>query len=415
MIVYAGIKHPSFGQGSEALAELAGLTVQEKQVERISERIGKERVIERDRKVQAYLDLPLMKKVDSPVDRQVDLAVVEMDGGRLQIFDRRPAAVLTSEDKVEGQETDIDDDEANEEESPHGHWREDKIGVLMTMKSEISATDPCPEIPDHFVDPTRILKLAREIKSSISVPEGDQPEAADRTAESEPDTETTWTPRPQVRTTVATRAPAKKFKAILAQAAWALGFATAKRKAFVADGAAVNWTTHKRWFSDFVAILDFIHVLSYIFAAATAGRSFRDGWEAYTDWIQKVWSGKVEEVLVALELRQQELGQPTKDDPETSPRQIIATTIGYLQTHKDRMRYDVYRCAGLPLTSCHVESMVKLFNRRVKGTEKFWSETGAEAVLQLRADYLSETEPLREFWERRQAEATGRRNFRRAI
>lgn len=146
-----------------------------------------------------------------------------------------------------------------------------------------------------------------------------------------------------------------------------------------------------------------------------AGRSFRDGWNAYADWIQKVWSGKVEEVLVALESRQQELGQPTKDDPETSPPQIIATTIGYLQTHKDRMRYDVYRCAGLPLTSCHVESMVKLFNRRVKGTEKFWSETGAEAVLQLRADYLSETEPLREFWERRQAEATGRRNFRRAV
>jgi hypothetical protein len=414
MIVYAGIKHPSFGQGSEALAELAGLTIQEKQVERISERIGKERVIERDRKVQAYLNLPLMKKVDSPVDRQVDLAVIEMDGGRLQIFDRRAAATLASEDELEGQETDIDDEETDEEEPRHGHWREDKIGVLMTMTSEVSATDPCPEIPEHFVDPTRILKLAREIKSSISVPEGDFPEAADGTAELEPDTETTWTPRPQVRTTVATRAPAKKFKVILAQAAWALGFATAKRKAFVADGAAVNWTTHKGWFSDFVAILDFIHVLSYIFAAAMAGRSFRDGWEAYVNWIQKVWSGKVEEVLVGLESRQQELGQPTKDDPETSPRQIIATTIGYLRTHKDRMRYDVYRCAGLPLTSCHVESMVKLFNRRVKGTEKFWSETGAEAILQLRGDYLSENEPLQEFWERRQAEATGLRNFRRA-
>ena len=77
------------------------------------------------------------------------------------------------------------------------------------------------------------------------------------------------------------------------------------------------------------------------------------------------------------------------------------------------MRYDAYRRAGLPLTSCHVESTVKLFNRRVKGTEKFWSEEGAEAILQLRSDYLSETEPLKGFWERRQAEATGRRNFRR--
>jgi hypothetical protein len=302
-----------------------------------------------------------------------------------------------------------------EEEEPHqGHWREDKIGVLMTMTSTVSTTDPCPKIPEHFVDPTRILKLVREIKSGVSVPERDEPEAAKEAAESKPDVEATWIPQPKIRTTVATRAPAKRFKAILAQAAWALGFATASRKAFVADGAAVNWTTHKRWFSDFVAILDFIHALSYIFAAAMAGRTFRDGWQTYVGWIQEVWSGQVERVITALELRQAELGQATKDDAETSPRWVIATTLGYLQNHKDRMRYDAYRCAGLPLTSCHAESTVKLFNGRVKGTEKFWSEGGAEAILQLRSDYLSENQPLNDFWERRQAEATGRRNFRRA-
>jgi hypothetical protein len=412
MVVYAGIKHPSFSQGSEALAALAGLTIQEKQVERITKRIGQERVTERDREVKAYLDLPLMEKVRSPIDELVDLAVVEMDGGRLQIFDRRDATALSSEDKAQTQRTGRQDEEDEEEEPRHGHWREDKIGLLMTMTSEVSATDPCPEIPEHFVDPTRILKLVREIKSGVSVPERDEPEATEGVAEPELDAEATWTPRPELRTTVATRAPAKRFKAILAQAAWALGFATAKRKAFVADGAAVNWTTHKQWFSDFVAILDFIHALSYIFAAAMAGRSFRDGWETYVAWIQNVWSGQVERVICALELQQAELGQATKDDLETSLRKIIATTLGYLRTHKDRMRYDVCRCAGLPLTTCHAESTGKLFNRRVKGTEKFWSEEGAEAILQLRSDYLSETQPLRQFWERRQTEATGRRNFR---
>ena len=40
MIVYAGTKHPSFAQGSEALAELAGMSVAEKQVERVTRRIG---------------------------------------------------------------------------------------------------------------------------------------------------------------------------------------------------------------------------------------------------------------------------------------------------------------------------------------------------------------------------------------
>ena len=33
---------------------------------------------------------------------------------------------------------------------------------------------------------------------------------------------------------------------------------------------------------------------------------------------------------------------------------------------------------------------MKIFNRRVKGSEKFWSEAGAEAILQLRAAFLSE-------------------------
>ncbi len=186
----------------------------------------------------------------------------------------------------------------------------------------------------------------------------------------------------------------QRFGEILAWAAWARGFAAAGRKAFVADGASANWTIHKQWFSDYVAILDFIHALSYVFAAAMAGQGFRTGWEAYTAWIQQVWSGRVEEVIAALEVRQSELGAPEEADGETSPRRVVAEALTYLRNNKDRMRYDEYRKAGLPITSSHMESTVKMFNRRVKGTEKFWSEEGAEAILQLRADHLSETEPL---------------------
>jgi hypothetical protein len=62
-----------------------------------------------------------------------------------------------------------------------------------------------------------------------------------------------------------------------------------------------------------------------------------------------------------------------------------------------------------------VESMVKQVSRRVKGTEKFWGEEGAEAILQLRADSLSDGEVLEAFWQRRQAAATGQRTYRTAI
>ncbi len=54
-----------------------------------------------------------------------------------------------------------------------------------------------------------------------------------------------------------------------------------------------------------------------------------------------------------------------------------------------------------------------MINKRVKG-EKFWSEPGAEAILQLRADYLSETEAMTRFWKARQAQTSSGRAYRLA-
>ena len=65
------------------------------------------------------------------------------------------------------------------------------------------------------------------------------------------------------------------------------------------------------------------------------------------------------------------------------------------------------------LTSA-VESVIKMIDRPVKGSEKFWSEAGAEAILQLRADYLSETEVLPRFWSEREKQANAGRPYRRA-
>ena len=44
--------------------------------------------------------------------------------------------------------------------------------------------------------------------------------------------------------------------------------------------------------------------------------------------------------------------------------------------------------------SGRVESLVKQFNQRVKGTEKSWDEDQAEMILQLRAAQLSEDDRL---------------------
>ncbi len=408
-IVYAGTQFTSFAQGSGALNALGGLSVAIKQVERITEKIGWERVEQRDQAVDEFLALPLMDRCKSPVANPPPpstVATVMMDGGRLQILDRS---------KCDTDQTATSDDDPCDR---NGHWREDKIGLLMTMTSKVSISDPCPEIPENFVDPTRILKLTREIKGHVGGAKDESaeplaPETNSAAEEEQHQDAETARPKPRVRTMVATRERAQRFGEILAWAAWARGFAVAARKAFVADGATANWTIQKQWFSDYIPILDFIHALSYVFAAAIAGRGFRAGWEVYTALIQQVWSGRVEEVISALEIRQSELGTPEEADGETTPRRVVADALSYLRNNKDRMRYDQYRTAGLPITSSHMESTVKMFNRRVKGTEKFWSEKGAEAILQLRADHLSETEPLKRFWEDRQEAASGRRYYRR--
>ena len=135
--------------------------------------------------------------------------------------------------------------------------------------------------------------------------------------------------------------------------------------------------------------------------------------DSYREWIGWVWQGQVSLVIAALSQRQAELGLPEQDEAETSPRQVVRKTLTYLENHQDKMKYDAYRKDGLPLTSSLMESAVKQINQRVKGSEKFWSEAGSEAVLQLRADQLSDGEPLADFWQRRQATATGQRSYRR--
>ena len=203
-----------------------------------------------------------------------------------------------------------------------------------------------------------------------------------------------------VRSVAATREDIHVFGKQLAAAAWQRGFAAAPRKAFVGDGQDANWTVWRRHFSHYTPILDFIHAICYVFAAAVAGRPLRESGPIYCEWAQWVWSGEVQRVIEALRVRQQELGLPEKDEEE-SPRCKVADALRYLQNQESRMHYDAYRRMGLPITSSHIESTIKQINRRVKGTEKFWSEGGAEALLQLAADYLSETDPLATFWRER--------------
>ena len=76
------------------------------------------------------------------------------------------------------------------------------------------------------------------------------------------------------------------------------------------------------------------------------------------------------------------------------------------------MNYPKYRRLGLPVTSSLMESTIKQLSRRVKGTEKFWNKSTTEAILQLGADFLSDSQPLKKFWNCWQQKITGMNRYR---
>jgi hypothetical protein len=469
----------SFRQGGCSLENLASLHVSAKQVERVVHRIGEERTDQRDAAVESFVDLPLVEKSQAPQGvSPPNLAVVMADGGRLQILDRsqpgdglaKPApgqpdqpsqgragpALGNSDDScpstpqgsaalpggtdplppLPDEATEEDDPPVREPGSRSKHWREGKVGLLLHMSSPQGKEDPCPELPKHFVDQGRIDKLAGELKAKARGKAGkpDEPGTAcsddglagddagtpERAQEAKgkagKDEEASWQPpKVQARKVVATRRPWRCFGPIVAQAAWSLGFFAAPRRAYLGDGSTAVWGVWRRHFSTFVPILDFIHALSYVYSAAMAARSKEQGWQVYKRWIEWVWQGEVSKVIEELRQRQQEVGLPSQGDKETSPQVVIKEALTFLQNHQGQMKYNQYRQDGLPITTSHVESEIKRINQRVKGSEKFWSEDGAEFILQLRADYLSDDNPMDAFWQNRQAQESGQRRYRKHL
>lgn len=403
--VHLATKLPSFRSAQESIAETIEVQLTTKRVERLTERIGQARVVEREADLKRWEDLPLLEKLAAPPGvKPPQVACVMYDGGRMQ-------------------RCDLPDDAKS-------HWCETKVGALLELNSSIHEQDPCPELPDTFRDLVKMDKLTREIHLAAAeqaAPPGQvfqqadaepveyEPPPPDPIAEAraavvcEP-------PEVAGRDVAASLAKSPRFGKQLAARAWSLGFAAAVRKAFVADGQAANWGIWERRFKhlEFVPILDFIHALTYVYAAALAGRSQEEGGPVYLRWITWVWQGNVSQVIAELARRGVELGSPPADAGKTDPRQIVAETLTYLSNQQSRMHYAEYRRCGLPITSSHIESTVKQINQRVKGSEKFWTAAGGEALLQLRADQLSDTQPLSVHWQRRSRAATGMRSYRKA-
>ena len=186
-IVYAGVVSRSYQEAGTLVRRLAELPIPDKQVERRTRRIGGERVAERDADVKAFQELPLAEKFGVPAGvTPPQLAVVMVDGGRLQILDRGPPSA-PPEPAAASAAAAVWEEEAAVK---AGHWREDKLGLLVTMDGVVSDHDPCPDIPASFLDACRMLRLVRELKAGVKGAEDaaadtDEPEVVDQALQEE--------------------------------------------------------------------------------------------------------------------------------------------------------------------------------------------------------------------------------------
>lgn len=255
------------------------------------------------------------------------------------------------------------------------------------MTHRTFAEDPEPELPPAFADPKRVAKLAEkeappEVSGVDCVP---------------PPIEKAWRPQRLVRTCLSSMAEADVFGQQMKREADCRRFPEASACAFVGDGLPWNWSVWKRYFSNFIPILDFIHALSYLYAAALAMHSeFSLAWSCYLRMARACWQGRATETIDQLKLWLAPHGLDDKSKlDDKDPRKPIVDAARYLRNNRSRMDYPRYRRLGLPVTSALMESLVKEVNYRVKGTEMFWNDPdGAEAILQVRAAALCDDDRL---------------------
>lgn len=226
----------------------------------------------------------------------------------------------------------------------------------------------------------------------------------------------------KVKTYAATMQPWKSFGWMLRLEAERRGYAEAKTRLFLADGASHIREMKKDHFWETVFILDWAHGAGHV--ADSAKAAFGEGTEKALRWDkehrQMLWDGEVEKLIRDLEDLSTRLGPPRKDDPEGSPRRILhQNATSYFPNNKDVMDYPAYRAKGWPIGSGVAEGSVKQFALRVKGSEKFWNPgielesspsgeakkrpdaTGAEEMLALCALYYSEDGRWQKHWDER--------------
>jgi len=367
-IEYAGGNGRSFETAAEFLGRLAECSISSRQVERLTERLGKERAAERDVAAAAMQ----LGRLRSAYKQAPAVAVVMLDAGKAQ-FRQEDAGPGVHEP----------------------HWGDTKVACLQTYTDMGYDRDPQPDPPAAFLDPERVERLCREMERVHGAGGEQRPE--DKTPEKPARKKRPKKPRRRkrprrlVRTVVATTAKVEEFGWQVSAEAMARKMYAAKKRAVIGDGG--NWIEPlgQMHFPGWLQILDFLHLLVHLFAAARlayAGNA-KAAWKLYERMLRDAWSGKVETVMEALRSQVSRLRAHASGGGGAA--HVVELALAYVERNRERMDYPRYREEGLSIGSGPVESACKrLVCGRLKGPGMRWHVAGADAILALRIAWFDD-------------------------
>lgn len=141
-------------------------------------------------------------------------------------------------------------------------------------------------------------------------------------------------------------------------------------------------------------ILDLLHVLEKLWTVSYVFHP--EGSEEASDFVRarilRILRGEVSQVIKGL--RQ----MATKHRLQGQKRKTVREVTAYYYRNRSYMRYDFYLRQGYPIASGSVEGACKnLVKDRMERSGMRWTPPMAEAVLQLRAAYLSDD--FEEYWD----------------
>jgi len=185
----------------------------------------------------------------------------------------------------------------------------------------------------------------------------------------------------------ATMGGKKEFAELLISLCEQLHLNEAKEIVLLGDGAPVIWNvfeqlqTKLRIKGKTTEVVDFYHACEHIteLTEAHTNKSSKE---------QKAWFKELKGLLRAG--KHQAFIVSVKHEAKVHNLPLLLKHLNYFKRHKQRMHYDQYAKANLPIGSGTVESAVRrVINLRLKAPGTFWKEENIDHMLSLRSALLS--------------------------